>query len=89
MVCAAAASASLPSMSPVLSPGDGAPVKRNARGANVVISQHPCRAMPLAIDEAIYKRANSSKTSSANAFAIRADKTDQSFVIPIFDCGHK
>src|SRR5580704_15054691 len=43
----------------------------NERGAKIVISQHPRRAQPLAIDAEMY------------SIALRADKTDQSFAAMI------
>jgi transposase len=39
----------------------------DARGAKVVISQHPRRAKPLVIDEEMYNGGISSKTSSASS----------------------
>jgi transposase len=55
-----------------------------ARGAKAVISQHPRRAMPLAIDEEMYKWRHLienffGKLKEFKRIAMRADKTDQSF----------
>ena len=56
----------------------------DARGAKVVISQHPRRAMPLAIDEEMYKWRHLienffGKLKEFKRIAMRADKTDESF----------
>src|ERR1700730_12621981 len=56
----------------------------DARGAKVVISQHPRRAKPLAIDEEMYKWRHLienffAKLKEFKRIAMRADKTDQSF----------
>ena len=55
----------------------------DARGAKVVISQHPRRAMPLAIDEEMYKWRHLIEDFfgrlEVKRIAMRADKTDQSF----------
>ncbi|MBC7586147.1 MAG: IS5 family transposase, partial [Tardiphaga sp.] len=56
----------------------------DARGAKAVISQHPRRAMPLAIDEEMYKWRHLienffGKLKEFKRIAMRADKTDQSF----------
>lgn len=56
----------------------------NERGAKIVISQHPRRAMPLPIDAEIYKWRHLienffSKLKEFKRTALRADKTDQSF----------
>ena len=56
----------------------------NERGAKIVISQHPRRAMPLAIDAEIYKWRHLienffAKLKKFKRIAMRADKTDQSF----------
>jgi transposase len=56
----------------------------DARGAKAVISQHPRRAKPLAIDEEMYKWRHLienffSKLKEFKRIAMRADKTDQSF----------
>ncbi len=56
----------------------------DARGAKVVISQHPRRAQPLAIDKEMYKWRHLienffCKLKEFKRIAMRADKTDQSF----------
>src|ERR1700676_3824796 len=56
----------------------------DARGAKIVISQHPRRAKPLAIDEEMYKWRHLienffAKLKEFKRIAMRADKTDQSF----------
>lgn len=56
----------------------------DARGAKVVISQHPRRAKPLAIDTEMYKWRHLienffCKLKEFKRIAMRADKTDQSF----------
>ncbi|MCK1744851.1 IS5 family transposase [Bradyrhizobium sp. 139] len=56
----------------------------DARGAKVVISQHPRRAQPLAIDKEMYKWRHLienffGKLKEFKRIAMRADKTDQSF----------
>jgi hypothetical protein len=53
----------------------------DARGAKVVISQHPRRAKPLAIDEQMYKWRHLIENffKEFKRIAMRADKTDQSF----------
>ena len=56
----------------------------DARGAKIVISQHPRRAKPLAIDAEIYKWRHLienffCKLKEFKRIAMRADKTDQSF----------
>ena len=56
----------------------------NERGAKVVISQHPRRAQPLAIDAEIYKWRHLienffCKLKEFKRIAMRADKTDTSF----------
>jgi transposase len=56
----------------------------NARGAKVVISQHPRRVQPLAIDEEMYKWRHLienffCKLKEFKRIALRADKTDTSF----------
>ena len=56
----------------------------NARGAKIVISQHPRRAAPLAIDEEMYKWRHLienffCKIKEFKRIAMRADKTDTSF----------
>ena len=60
----------------------------NARGAKVVISQHPRRAKPLAIDEEMYKWRHLienffGKLKEFKRIAMRADKTDHSFTAMI------
>ena len=56
----------------------------DARGAKMVISQHPRRIPPLAIDEEMYKWRHLienffGKLKEFKRIALRADKTDQSF----------
>tara|TARA_R100000365_G_C2710764_1_gene46238 strand:- start:289 stop:675 length:387 start_codon:yes stop_codon:yes gene_type:complete len=56
----------------------------NERGAKIVISQHPRRASPLALDEEMYKWRHLienffCKLKEFKRIAMRADKTDQSF----------
>lgn len=56
----------------------------DARGTKVVISQHPRRATPRAIDEEMYKWRHLienffCKLKEFKRIAMRADKTDQSF----------
>ncbi len=56
----------------------------NERGAKIVISQHPRRAVPLPIDADIYKWRHLienffGKLKEFKRIAMRADKTDQSF----------
>jgi transposase len=56
----------------------------NERGAKIIISQHPRRAMPLTIDTEIYKWRHLienffAKLKEFKRIAMRADKTDQSF----------
>ncbi len=56
----------------------------DARGAKVVISQHPRRAKPLAIDREMYKWRHLienffCKLKEFKRIAMRADKTDLSF----------
>lgn len=58
------------------------------RGAKVVISQHPRRSRPLAIDEEMYKWRHLienffCKLKEFKRIALRADKTDQSFTAMI------
>ncbi len=60
----------------------------DARGAKVVIAQHPRRAQPLAIDAEIYKWRHLienffCKLKEFKRIALRADKTDQSFAAMI------
>src|SRR5215216_3201886 len=61
----------------------------NARGAKVVISQHPRRAIPLQIDTEMYKWRHLienffCKLKEFKRVAMRADKTDQSFKAMIY-----
>jgi transposase len=56
----------------------------NERGAKIVISQHPRRAIPLKIDTEVYKWRHLienffCKLKEFKRIAMRADKTDQSF----------
>lgn len=55
----------------------------HARGAKAVISQHPRRAKPLAIDKDVQMAASRrnffGKLKEFKRIAMRADKTDQSF----------
>ena len=58
------------------------------RGAKIVISQHPRRAKPLAIDIEIYKWRHLienffGKLKEFKRIALRAEKTDQSFAAMI------
>lgn len=60
-----------------------------ARGAKVVISQHPRRSRPLPIDLEIYKWRHLienffCKLKEFKRIAMRADKTDQSFSAMIY-----
>jgi transposase len=61
----------------------------NARGAKIVISQHPRRARPTAIDAEIYKWRHLienffCKLKEFKRIAMRADKTDHSFQANIY-----
>ena len=61
----------------------------NKRGAKVVISQHPRRAIPLQIDAEMYKWRHLienffCKLKQFKRIALRADKTDQSFKAMIY-----
>ena len=61
----------------------------NARGAKIVISQHPRRAVPLPIDADIYKWRHLienffGKLKEFKRIDMRADKTDQSFKAMIY-----
>jgi transposase len=60
----------------------------DARGAKVVIAQHPRRSSPLAIDTEMYKWRhlieNFCKLKEFKRIALRADKTDQSFAAMIY-----
>ena len=56
----------------------------NERGAKIVISQHPRRTKPLALDHEMYKWRHLienffCKLKEFKRIALRADKTDQSF----------
>ena len=56
----------------------------NERGTKVVISQHPRRAIPIAIDSEMYKWRHLienffCKLKEFKRIAMRSDKTDQSF----------
>ena len=60
----------------------------NKRGAKIVISQHPRRSKPLAIDIEIYKWRHLienffGKLKEFKRIALRAEKTDQSFAAMI------
>jgi transposase len=60
----------------------------DARGVKVVISQHPRRTKPLAVDEEMYKWRHLienffGKLKEFKRIAMRADKTDQSFAAMI------
>ncbi len=60
----------------------------NKRGAKVVISQHPHRLRPLAIDKEMYKWRHLienffCKLKEFKRIAMRADKTDESFTAMI------
>ena len=60
----------------------------DARGAKVVIAQHPRRTSPLAIDREMYKGRHLienffCKLKEFKRIAMRADKTDQSFAAMI------
>jgi transposase len=61
----------------------------NERGAKVVISQHPRRGQPIAIDPEIYKWRHLvenffCKLKEFKRVAMRSDKTDQSFSAMIY-----
>ena len=61
----------------------------NARGAQIVISQHPRRARPLPLDRELYKWRHLienffCKLKEFKRLAMRADKTDQSFSAMIY-----
>ena len=60
----------------------------NERGARIVISQHPRRSKPLAIDGEMYKWRHLienffGKLKEFKRIALRAEKTDQSFAAMI------
>ena len=61
----------------------------DARGAKIVISQHPRRAQPIAIDEEMYKWRHLienffCKLKEFKRIAMRSDKTDHSFTAMIY-----
>jgi len=61
----------------------------DARGAKIVIAQHPRRAKPLAIDAEMYKWRHLienffCKLKEFKRIALRSDKTDQSFAAMIY-----
>jgi transposase len=61
----------------------------NERGAKIVISQHPQRTKPIAIDTEIYKWRHLienffAKLKEFKRIAMRADKTDRSFEALIY-----
>ena len=61
----------------------------NQRGAKVVIAQHPRRASPLPVDDALYKWRHLienffGKLKEFKRIAMRADKTDTSFTAAIY-----
>jgi len=61
----------------------------NARGAKIVISQHPRRKEPLPLDRELYKWRHLienffCKLKEFKRIALRADKTDQSFAAMIY-----
>jgi transposase len=61
----------------------------NARGAEIIISQHPRRATPLRLDREIYKWRHLienffCKLKEFKSIAMRADKTDHSFAAMIY-----
>ena len=61
----------------------------DARGAKIVISQHPRRSRPVAIDLEMYKWRHLienffNKLKEFKRIAMRADKTDQSFSAMIY-----
>ena len=61
----------------------------NARGAQIVISQHPRRARPLPLDRELYKWRHLienffCKLKEFKRIAMRADKTDESFSAMIY-----
>ena len=67
---------------------DAIVAEMNERGAKIVISQHPRRAKPLAIDIEIYKWRHLienffGKLKEFKRIALRAEKTDQSFAAMI------
>src|SRR6185312_15990087 len=61
----------------------------NGRGAKIVISQHPRRAIPLPLDAEMYKWRHLAenffcKLKEFKRIAMRADKTDQSFKANVY-----
>jgi transposase len=61
----------------------------NERGAKIVISQHPRRAKPFAIDDEMYKWRHLienffCKLKEFKRIAMRSDKTDQSFAAMVY-----
>jgi len=61
----------------------------NARGAKIVVSQHPRRSQPLKIDLEIYKWRHLienffCRLKEFKRIAMRADKTDQNFAAMIY-----
>lgn len=61
----------------------------DARGAKIVISQHPRRAKPIPIDDEVYKWRHLienffCKLKEFKRIAMRADKTDTSFTAMIY-----
>ncbi len=59
------------------------------RGAKIVISQHPRRAQPIAIDDEMYKWRHLienffCKLKEFKRIAMRSDKTDQSFAAMVY-----
>jgi transposase len=61
----------------------------NERGAKIVISQHPRRAKPIAIDDEMYKWRHLienffCKLKEFKRIAMRSDKTDQSFAAMVY-----
>jgi transposase len=61
----------------------------NERGAKIVISQHPRRSQPIAIDAEVYKWRHLienffCKLKEFKRIAMRSDKTDQSFAAMIY-----
>jgi transposase len=61
----------------------------DARGAKIVISQHPRRAKPIPIDDEVYKWRHLienffCKLKEFKRIAMRADKTDTSFTAIIY-----
>ena len=61
----------------------------NDRGAKIVISQHPRRARPIAIDAEMYKWRHLienffCKLKEFKRIAMRSDKTDQSFAAMVY-----